>query len=123
MEALGLRVAQIEEILKADELEKKKATEIRSEKMIKKITAIEEKEATKKNVKGKGKAVEAELSKAISVTAKATRKRPLEKTDEEIQIEEARDKRIKAEKVYFGKRESRRKIKTTKKRKDIQSSN
>lgn len=104
IEALGLWVAQIKELLKADKLEKKRAMDIRLEKLIKRITAAEEEEATKKDEKGKGKAVEAELNRAISVTAKAAGKRPLEKTAEEIQIEEAHHKRIKAEKVFWKER-------------------
>lgn len=83
VKALGLRVAQIEETLKADKVEKKKAAEIRSEKLMKRIAAAEEAEAAKVDLKGKGKVGEAE----IKSFEKAAGKRPLEKSAKELKIE------------------------------------
>lgn len=74
--------------MKADEEEKKKEAEIRSERLLKKIAA--KKEEVRKADKGKGKVYEVILSKIRSdpITSKATRKKPLEKSAEQIRFEE-----------------------------------
>lgn len=76
--------------------------------------------------KAKAKASEAERGKELEpvrspvnqssqmISPKAVGKCTLEKSVEQIKIEETRDKRIKAEKVFYDRREARRKMKAAK---------